>query len=170
MEITLQSSGKVRLYLLALWFDRDLNCLQVPMQSYIFSNNTTEKRATAKTPCLNLCSFQCHSHQGKIFMFLKTLEHSVSQCITSLLTHLLYFQTSCLHFFPSCLPSRHMPTPPPLSRGASLCLVYSSSYGSFWNNSDGNSCDKQASFTTQNSYSITIHLENLSFENHFTCI
>lgn len=122
--------------------DWDLNCLQVPLQSYILFNYR-EKRATAKNPCLNLCSFQCHSHREKIFMFLKTLEHSVSHCLTSLLTHLLYFQTSCLHFFPSCLPSRHMPTPPPLSQGASLCLVYSSSCGSFGNSSDGNSCDKQ---------------------------
>lgn len=103
-------------------------------------------------------------------MFLKTLEHSVSHCLTSLLTHLLYFQTSCLHFLPSCLPSRHMPTPPPLPRGASLCLVYSSSCVSFGNSFDGSSCVKQDFFTTQNSYSITIYLENLSFENHFTCI
>lgn len=125
-------------------FDWDLNCLQVPMQFYILSKPPQVKEQQQKS-LLKTMFFPVSFTPGKKFMFWKTLEHSVSHCLTSLLTHLC-FQTSCLHFFPSCLPSRHMPTPPPLSQGASLCLVYSSSCSSFGNSSDGSSCDKQYFF------------------------
>lgn len=55
-----------------------LKGLQAPMQFYILPNNSTKKRATAKNPCLNLCSFRCHSHQKKIFVFKNTCAFSLS--------------------------------------------------------------------------------------------
>lgn len=120
-----------------------LKGLQAPMQFYILPNNSTKKKSNSKKSLLKPVFFPVSFTPKKKSLFLKTLVHSVSHCLTSLLTH-LYFQTSCLHFFPLCLPSRHMPTPPPLSQGVCLCLVYSSSCGSFGNSS--HSCDKQDFF------------------------